>query len=106
MRLNADNSFMLRVFLNCVYLFIMQHVNNILIVCFQKNYENLCPSHERPSFGLSCGYSIYMAKEVLEYFVRRVVTARQQQYVPIVRTPRTPSESAVLTTNRDNAMIM
>jgi hypothetical protein len=31
MRLNADNSFMLR-----VYLFIMQHVNNILIVCFQK----------------------------------------------------------------------
>jgi hypothetical protein len=26
--------------------------------------------------------------------------------VPIVRTPRTPSESAVLTTNRGNAMII
>jgi hypothetical protein len=49
---------------------IVQHVNNILIVCFQKKYENLCPSHDRPSFGLSCGYSIYMAKAVLEYFVR------------------------------------
>jgi hypothetical protein len=78
MRLNADNLFMLRVFLNC----------------------------ERTSFGLSCGYCIYMAKAVLEYFVRRVVTARQQQYVPIVRTPRTPSESAVLTTNRVNAIII
>jgi hypothetical protein len=52
---------------------IMQHVNNILIVYFQTNYENLCPSHERSSFGLSCEYSIYMAKAVLEYFVRRVV---------------------------------
>src|SRR5215475_7345067 len=52
----------------------MQHINNILIVCFQKNYENLCPGHERPSFGLSCGYSICMAKAGLEYFVRRVVT--------------------------------
>src|SRR5215471_9636515 len=58
------------VYISCI----MQPVNNILIVCFQKNYENLCPGHERPSFGLSCGYSIYMAKAVLEYFVRRVVT--------------------------------
>jgi hypothetical protein len=56
---------------------IMQHVN-ILIVCLQKKYENLCLSHERPSFRFSCGYSIYMAKAVLEYFVRRVVTAQQQ----------------------------
>jgi hypothetical protein len=54
--------------------YIMQRVNNILIVCFQKNYENLCPGHERPSFGLSCGYIIYMAKVVLEYLVRHVVT--------------------------------
>jgi hypothetical protein len=53
---------------------IMQHVNNILIVCFQKNYENLCPGHERPSFGLWCGYSIYMAKAEMEYFVKRVLT--------------------------------
>jgi hypothetical protein len=55
---------------------IVQHVNNILIVCFQKkkNYENVCPSHERPSLGLSCGYRIYMAKAILEYFMRRVVT--------------------------------
>ena len=52
----------------------MQHVNNILIVCLRKKNENPCPGHERPSFGLSCGYSIYMAKVVLEYFVRRVVT--------------------------------
>ena len=58
------------VYISCI----MQHVNNMLIVCFQKNYENLCPGHERPSFGLSCGYSIYMAKAGLEYFVRRVVT--------------------------------
>jgi hypothetical protein len=85
---------------------IMQHVNNILIVCFQKKNTKICPSHERPSFGLSCRRSIYMTKAVLEYFLRCVVTARQQQYVPIVRTPRTPSESTVLTTNRSNAMIM
>jgi hypothetical protein len=52
----------------------MQYVNNILIVCFQKNYENLCPSHERPSFGLSCGCNIYMEKAFLECFARRVVT--------------------------------
>jgi hypothetical protein len=58
------------VYLSCI----MQRVNNILIVCFQKNYENLCPSHDRPSFGLSCGYSNYMAKAVLEYCVRHVVT--------------------------------
>jgi hypothetical protein len=58
------------VYISCI----MQHVNNILIVCFQKDYKNLCPSHERPSFGLLCGYSIYMAKAVLEYFVKRVVT--------------------------------
>jgi hypothetical protein len=38
--------------------------------------------------------------------VRRVVTARRQQYVPIVRTPITPSESAVMTANSGNAMIM
>src|SRR5215510_10077780 len=54
---------------------IMQHVNNILIVCFQKNCENLCPGHERPSFEISCGYSIYMANVVLEYFVRHMVTS-------------------------------
>jgi hypothetical protein len=58
------------VYISCI----MQHVNNILIVCLQKYYENLCPGHVRPSFRLSCGYSIYMAKAVLEYFVRRVVT--------------------------------
>jgi hypothetical protein len=76
----------------------MQHVN-ILIVCFQKNYENLCPSHERPSFGLSCGCSIYMAKAVLEYFVRRVVTNSLE--ISFQRPLPT-----VLTTNRGNAMIM
>src|SRR5215510_4410433 len=58
------------VYISCI----MQHINNILIVCFQKKYENLCPGHKRPSFGLSCGYSIYMAKVVFENFVRRVVT--------------------------------
>jgi hypothetical protein len=52
------------VYISCI----MQHVNNILIVCFQKNYEYLCPGHERPSFGLSCVYIIYMVKAVLEYF--------------------------------------
>jgi hypothetical protein len=58
---------------------ITQHVINILIVSKKKKkYENLCQSHERPSFGLSCGYSIHMAKAVLEYFVRCVVTVRQQ----------------------------
>jgi hypothetical protein len=110
MRLNADNSFMLRVFLNCVYLFIKQHINNILIVYFQKNYENLCPGRERPSFGLLCGYSIYMAKAVLEYFVRRVVTnslgSSMYQLSETLKTPKTPSVSAILTTNRGNAMIM
>jgi hypothetical protein len=43
-----------------------------------------------------------MAQAVLEYFVGRVVTNSLEisfrQYVPIVRTPRTPLESAVLTT--------
>src|SRR5215510_15397338 len=58
------------VYISCI----MQHVNNILIVCFPKKYENLCRGHETPSFGISCGYIIYMAKAVLEYFVRRVVT--------------------------------
>jgi hypothetical protein len=78
----------------------MQHVNIALIVCFQKkNYENLCPSHERPSFGLSCGYSIYMAKAVLEYFVKRVVTNSLE--ISFQRALPT-----VLTTNRGNAMIM
>jgi hypothetical protein len=88
----------------------MQHVNNILIVCFQKNYENLCPGHERPSFRLACGYSIYMAKVVVEYFVRCVVTnslgSSMYQLSEPLKTLRTPSESAVLTTNRGNAMIM
>jgi hypothetical protein len=66
MRLNADNSFMFRVFLNLYISCIMQRVNNILIV--SKKNENLCPSHERPNLGLSCRYSIYMAKAGLEYF--------------------------------------
>jgi hypothetical protein len=51
-----------------------------------------------------------MAKAVLEYFVRRVVTnsieISFQQYIPVVRTPRTPSESAVLAANRGKGMIM
>jgi hypothetical protein len=98
--------YFLTVYISCI----MQHVNNILIVCFQENYENLCPGHERPSFGLSCGCSIYMAKAVLEYFVRRVVTnclgSSMYQLSEQLKTPRTPSESAVLTTNRGNAMIM
>jgi hypothetical protein len=102
------NKFMrlMRIILSCsmysliVYIScIMQHVNNILIICFQKNYENLCPSHERSSFGFSCGYSIYMAKAVLEYFVRRVVTNSLE--ISFQRAPAT-----VLTTNRGNAMIM
>jgi hypothetical protein len=82
---------------------IMQLVNNacILIVYFQKYYENLCPSHERPSFRLSCVYSmyIYMAKAVLEYFVRRVVT----NCLEISFQRALPT---VLTTNTGNAMIM
>jgi hypothetical protein len=61
------------VYISCI----MQYVNNILIVS-KKNYKNLCSSNERPSFGLSCRYSFYMAKAFLEYFVRCVVTARQQ----------------------------
>jgi hypothetical protein len=86
----------LTVYISCI----MQHVNNILIVCFQKKiYENLCPIHERPSFGLSCGYSIYTAKAVLEYFVMRVVSNSLeisfQRALPIV-----------LTTDRGNAMII
>jgi hypothetical protein len=96
-------AYSLIVYISCI----MQHVNNILIVCFQKNYENLCPGHERPSFGLSCGYSIYMAKAVLEYFVRHVVTnSSMYQLSEPLKTPRTPSKSAVLTTNTGNAMIM
>jgi hypothetical protein len=78
---------------------IMQHVNNILIVCFQQNHENLCTSHERPSFGFSCGYSIYMAEAVLEYFVRRVVTNSLE--ISFQRALPT-----VLTTNKGNAMTM
>jgi hypothetical protein len=85
----------LTVYISCI----MKHVNNIVIVCFQKNYENLCPSLERPSFRLSCGYSIYMAKAVLEYFVRRVVSNSLE--IPFQRALLT-----VLTTNRGNTMIM
>jgi hypothetical protein len=92
------------VYISCI----MQHVNNI--DCFQNNYENMCPGHERPSLGLSCGYSIYMAKAVLEYFVRRVVTnslgCSNYHLSEPLTTPTTLSESAVLTTNRGNAMIM
>jgi hypothetical protein len=99
MLLNADNFsrsvYSLTVYISCI----MQHVNNILMVCFQKNYENLCPSHERPSFGLSWGYSIYMAKAVLEYFVRRVVT----NFLEISFQRPLPT---VLTTNTGNAMII
>src|SRR5215510_13880066 len=65
----SRSGYFLIVYISCI----LQHVN-ILIVCFQKNYESLCLGHERPSFGLSYGYSIYMAKAVLEYFVRRVAT--------------------------------
>jgi hypothetical protein len=101
MRLNADNTvfscsvYSLIVYISCI----MQHVNNILILCFQKNYENLCPSHEIPSFGLSCGYSIYMAKAILEYFVRLVLNNSLK--ISFQRPPPT-----VLITNRGNAMIM
>jgi hypothetical protein len=59
----------------------------------------MCPSHERPSFGLSCGYSIYMEKAVLEYFVGSVVT----NSLDISFQRPLPT---VLTTNRGNAMIM
>jgi hypothetical protein len=101
MRLNADNSVTLRVF--PVYICcIVQHVNTISIVCFPpppKKNENLCLSHDRPSFGLSCGYSIYMAKAVLEYFVRRVVTNSLE--ISFQRNLPT-----VLTTDRGNTMIM
>jgi hypothetical protein len=83
------------VYISCI----MQHVNNILIVCFQKNYKELCPNHETPSFRLSCGYSIYMAKVVLEYFVRHVVTDSLQILF------QRPLPTA-LTTNRGNAIIM
>jgi hypothetical protein len=97
--LSSDN-FSCSVYFLIVYIsFIMQHVNNILIVCFLKIYENLCPSHERPSFGLSCGYSIYMAKAVLEYFVRRVL-------ITCLEIPFQRALPTVLTTNRGNAMIM
>jgi hypothetical protein len=80
----------------------------ILFLLFvSKKYENLCPVHERPSFGLSVGYSIYMANLVLEYFVRRVVTnISLYQLSEPLKTAKTPSESAVLTANRGNAMIM
>jgi hypothetical protein len=55
MRLNLSCSvYSLIVYISCI----MQHVNNILTVCFQKSYENLCPGHEIHSFGVSCGYSI------------------------------------------------
>jgi hypothetical protein len=92
----SGSVYSLTVYISCI----IQHVNNILIVCFQKkNYENLCPSHERPSFGLSCGYSIYMAKAVLEYFMRRVVTNSLE--ISFQRAVPT-----VLSKNRDNAMIM
>jgi hypothetical protein len=87
------------VYFLCTYIScIMQHVNNILIVS-KKKYENLCPSHEKPSFGLSCGYSIYMAKAVLKYFVRRVVTNSLE--ISFQRPLPT-----VMTTNRGNATIM
>jgi hypothetical protein len=87
--LSRSNCFII-VYISCI----MQHANNILIVCFQKNYENLCASHERPSFRLLCGYSIYMAKAVMEYFVRRVVT----NSLEISFQKPLPT---VLTTNRD-----
>jgi hypothetical protein len=78
---------------------IVQHVNNILIVCFQNNYYNLCPSHERTSLVFSCGYSVYMAKAVLEYFVRRVVT--NCLYISFQRALPT-----VLTTNRHTVLLI
>jgi hypothetical protein len=98
MRLNADNCFMLCVFLNCVSLVLCNMLIFWLFVSPQ-NYENLYPNHERPSLGLSCGCNIYMAKAVLEYFVRRVVT----HCLEISFQRALPT---VLTTNRGNAMIM
>jgi hypothetical protein len=66
---------------------------------FPKNYENLCPSHEIPSFGISCGYSIYMAKVVLEYFVLRLGTnCLESSFQRALPTK--------LNTNRGNAMIL
>jgi hypothetical protein len=86
------------VYISCI----VEHVNNILIVRYKKKKKKkkkLCPGHERPSFRLSCGYSIYMAKAVLEYFVRRVVTNSLE--ISFQRALPT-----ALTTNRGNAMIM
>jgi hypothetical protein len=77
---------------------IMRHVINILVVCSPQNYENLCLSHG-PTFRLSCGYSIYMVKVDLEYFVRPVVT----NCLEISFQRALPT---VLTANRGNAMIM
>jgi hypothetical protein len=78
---------------------IVQHVNNILILCFQK-ITKICARVMRfPVWGFFCGYSIYMAKAVLEYFVRRVVT----NCLEISFKRALPT---VLTTNRGNAMIM
>jgi hypothetical protein len=84
----------------------MKHANNVLIVCFRKNYENLCLGHERPRFGVSCEYSIYMAKTVLENFVRLHDNSNMYQLSEPLKIQRTPSESAVLTTNKGNAVII
>jgi hypothetical protein len=72
----------------------MQHVNNIL---FPKKVKNICARVTRdPVSGFRVGIAVtYMEKAVLEHFVRRVVT---NSIVPIVRTPSTPLESAIPTT--------
>jgi hypothetical protein len=61
MRLNADNSFMLSVFLNCVYLLYSQHVNNILIV--SKTITKICARVTTyPVSGLRVGIAFIRQK--------------------------------------------
>jgi hypothetical protein len=61
----------LNVYISCI----MQHVNNVFIVCFQRNLRKSVPESRETQFRAFVWYSIYIAKVVLEYSVTRVVTS-------------------------------
>jgi hypothetical protein len=73
-------------------------LTSVIFCLFPKLLLKSVPESRETQFLLSCGYSIYMAKAVLEYFVRSVVTNS-------LKISFQRSVSTVLTTNRVNAMI-
>jgi hypothetical protein len=90
------------VYISCI----MQHVNNIFWL-FPKKITKICArATTDPVSGFRVGIAFIWQKLISWFCAKIRVTGRQQQYVPIVRTPRTPLESAVLTTSRGNAMII